>query len=353
MKKLWFIPIFLLVLFIIIWQSNCSSKSSAMGEDNIVYVFCDSSDWSYYQDEYERIFGKFVRTPIQENEYILVWKNFSQWQNSKKYKNIFFIGRLDAQDEVSLNIKNLLNQEIIEGIQSGKYFYIPKTDVWATDQYVVFFVANSVSDMIQKINDLGELAYNDFRNYYFARLKKNMFLRMEQKTLQEYLETHFPFTMRIQHDYFIANENLEENFVWIRRLNPDRSILVHWLPADCVKVLNSRWVIDERNRLAKITFSGDIIVEEETKAYITRFKNWNAIKLEGIWRNDSLIIGGPFRNFTFVDSLTNRVYMVDYYVQAVGKLKVPFLDQLTVLASTFDVLPEPRGIKKSSSKNKN
>jgi hypothetical protein len=345
MKIISLILIILLNISLIIFQSNCSSKITAQGEDNLVYVFCDSSDWSFYQEPFEKIFSQFVRTPIMESEYILLWKSFNQLDAYKKSKNIFLLGRLDAQDVVSRNIKDLLNPEIIEGVQSGKYFYIPKNDVWARDQYVMFFVAVSVPDMVQKILDLGNLAYNDFRNYYFSRLKEQMFSRMEQKSLQNYLESHFPFTMRIQHDYFIANENLEKNFVWIRRLDPDRSILIHWLPYDSSITLNSRWIIDERNRLAKITLSGDVIVEEETKAYATRFKNWSAIKLEGTWRNDSLVVGGPFKNITFRDSLTNRIYMLDYYVQAIGKRKVLFLDQLTVLVHTFAVLDKPKGLK--------
>ena len=345
MKLISLILIIILNISLITFQSNCSSKRSAQGEDNLVYVFCDSSDWSYYQEPFEKIFSRFVRTPIMESEYVLLWKNFDQLEAYKNSKNIFLLGRLDAEDAVSRNIKDLLNAEIIEGVQSGKYFYIPKKDVWAREQYVMFFVAVSVSDMIQKILDLGDLAYSDFRNYYFSRLKEEMFSRMEQKSLQKYLESHFPFTMRIQHDYFIANENLQENFVWIRRLEPDRSILIHWLPYDSSIVLNSRWIIDERNRLAKLTLSGDIIVEDETKAYAVRFKNWNAIRLEGTWRNDSLVVGGPFKNITFRDSLTNRIYMLDYYVQAVGKRKVLFLDQLTVIVGTFNVLDKPKGLK--------
>jgi len=344
MKMYSIILVILLSFSLLFFQSNCSTKVRAQGEDNLVYIFCDSSDWSYYQEPFEKIFGQFVRTPIMESEYNLQWRSFDQWETYKNYKNIFLIGRLDAKDTVSLNIKNLLNPEIIEGVQSGKYFYIPQKDVWARDQYVLFFVSTSVSDMVQKILDLGDLAYNDFRNYYFSRLKEQMFSRMEQKLLQRYVESHFPFTMRIQHDYFIANEDLDENFVWIRRINPDRSILVHWLPYDSSIILNSHWIIEERNRLAENTLSGDVVVEEETKAYATRFKNWNAIKLEGTWRNDSLVVGGPFKNFTFIDSLTDRIYMIDYYVQAIGKRKVLFLDQLTVLVHTFDVLDKPKGV---------
>ena len=52
-------------------------------------------------------------------------------------------------------------------------------------------------------------------------------------------------------------------------------------------------------------------------------------------------MGGPFRDITFIDSETNRIYMLDYYVQAIGKRKVPYLDQLDVLIYTFNVQKEP------------
>jgi hypothetical protein len=199
-----------------------------------------------------------------------------------------------------------------------------------------------MDDMIQKIGDLGELAYQDFRKFYFKRLSEQMYARMEQKELQDYIERHFPFSIRVQHDYFIANESTDENFVWIRRIDPDRSLLVHWLPIPENFDLTSRWVIDERNRLAEMIYSGDVIVEDETQAYSVNFKTWNAIRLEGTWKNDSLVLGGPFRNITFRDTATQRIYMIDYYVQAIGKRKIPYLDQLNVIAHTFKVLEKPK-----------
>ncbi|UCF64349.1 MAG: DUF4837 family protein [bacterium] len=341
MKKLPFLLlIFLLGISLFTWK--CGTKGKAYGEDDVIYVFADSSDWLKYEEPFNTIFGQFVRTPLMEPEYILVWKPFTQFEHYKNYKNIFIIGRLDSQDPVSQNVRELLNPEIIEGIESGNYFYIPKGDVYSLNQNVIFFVAESGDAMIQKIIDLGELAYQDFRKLYFRRLKKQMFEHMEQKELQTYLEKHFPFSIRIQHDYFIANENLQENFVWIRRLDPDRSLLIHWIQYDGTFPLNSRWVIDERNRLGRLTFSGDVIVEDETKAFVVQFKDWNAIRLEGTWKNDSLTLGGPFRNISFVDSTTQRIYMIDYYVQAIGKRKVPYLDQLNVIAHTFEVLEKPR-----------
>jgi hypothetical protein len=335
------ITLILVLASIIFIAYNCGTMGTAVGDDDIVYVFADSTDWPLYEEPLNNIFGKYVRTPIMEREYLLRWVPFDKFNAYKKSKNIFILGRLNSNDPVSENVKSLLNKDIIEGVKTGKYFYIPKKDVWVRDQYVLFFVANSVDDMIQKIIDLGELAYQDFRKYYFTRLRDEMFEHMEQKKLEKYIADHFPFTMRVQHDYFIADESLQENYVWIRRFDPDRSILIHWLPKPDTFQLTSRWIIDERNRLAKKVFHGDKVVEEETQAFSINFKGWNAIKLEGTWKNDSLQVGGPFRDITFIDSETNRIYMLDYYVQAIGKRKVPYLDQLDVLIYTFNVPKEP------------
>ena len=341
MKRPLIISILLvLVLSVLIW--NCETKQKSLGEDDIIYVFADSLDWLEYEQPFNEIFGQLVRTPIMEPEYILVWKPFRQFDNYKHYKNLFIIGRLDAADPVSKNVQNLLNPEVVEGVESGKYFYIPKPDEYALGQYLMIFVATDRDDMIQKIVDLGELAYQDFRKFYFRRLKEQMYARMEQQDLQDYIERHFPFTMRIQHDYFIANEDIAEKFVWIRRFDPDRSILVHWLPVPEDFELTSRWMIDERNRMAGKVYSGDVVVEDETKAFSTNFKGRPAIRLEGTWKNDSLVLGGPFRNISFVDSETQRVYMIDYYVQAIGQRKIPYLDQLNVIVHTFDVLAKPK-----------
>jgi hypothetical protein len=323
---------FSFIIFLMLW--NCSAKGVAYGEDDVIHVFVDSTDWDYYKDVINNKFGEYIKTPIMERRYLLKWVSFDNFEE--------YIGRLDSQEPVSDNVKSLLNPEIIEGVQSSKFFYIPKEDLWSVNQYVLFLVAETRDAMIQKIIDLGDLAYQDFRKYYFKRLKDQMFRRMEQTDLQEYIEANFPFSMRIQHDYFIADEDIQDRYVWIRRFDPDRSMLVHWVPLSDDFQLNSRWVIDERNRLAKKVYSGDVIVEDETKAYSIQFKNWRAVKLEGTWRNDSLVVGGPFGNVTFVDRETQRIYMLDYYVQAVGQRKAPYLDQLNVILYTFDVLEKPK-----------
>ncbi len=320
---------------------SCSVKHQAQGKLDEIYVVADSLDWVANKPALKAIFSKGSRMPVWESEYLLHWVPYRKFPAFREFRNIFFLARLDSKEPVSRAVKKLLSSEIKKGIRTGRYFYIPKKDAWAFGQYVLFFVAPTQDALTQRIYDLGEAAYDDFEKSYYRRLKKSMFAQYENKKLEMYLERHFPFTLRVEHDYFVADESLKKGYVWLRRFSPDRSLLIHWLPlSDSIKI-TPKWVIKERNRLAGIVYSGDVIVEEETTAKRVRFANRPALRLEGTWKNPKLVIGGPFRDMTFVDQRHKLIFMVDLYVQAIGKRKKPFLDQLEIIASTFKVLGMP------------
>ncbi|RMG63319.1 MAG: DUF4837 family protein, partial [Calditrichaeota bacterium] len=288
----------MVVLAAAFWWSGCA-KPDSHGEFDEIIVFADSTDWLEYQDHFKAIFARLIKTPVLEPEYVLSWKSFDRFEQFKQFRNIFFIARLDADLPVSSEVKHLLSPEIVAGIRSGKYFYIPKKDVWANDQYVCFFVAPSREAMIQRIYDLGKLAYDDFERYYYDRLYRFMYRRYENTDLERYLKDHFPFSLRVQHDYFVADENLQRGYVWLRRLDPDRSLTVHWLPlADSVQ-LSYNWVVKERNRLAGWIYEGDVVVEAETTHRPIRFLGMPALRIEGTWKNPKYVIGGPFRTVAF------------------------------------------------------
>lgn len=327
----------LLLVLISLILINCSSKKESIGELDEIIVFADSSDWPDYRDGLDTLFGKEYLSPIPEQSYILNWKPGDQIPRYKMYRNLMFIARLDSKDPVSSEVTTLLNEEIIEGIKSGQFFYIPQEDSWAFQQYVVYLIAPTKDAMIQRIYDLGELAFDDFEKSYYSRLKEQMYKRYENKKLEDYLLEHFPFTLRVQHDYEIVDESLEKNYVWLRRLHPnrDRSLAVHWIPySDSIRI-DFDWIVKQRNQLGQWAYLGDVVVEEETRLEQVRFRRWPAYRLEGTWKNPRAYIGGPFRTIVFADKKSNLIFLVDFYVQAIGERKKIFLDQLDIMAHTF------------------
>ncbi len=318
----------------LIW-AGCGVKPESVGEFDEIYVFCDSLDWQDYRDPLKDLFGKETRMPFPEAEFLLKWRSFDRFEQYRQYRNIILIGRLNGKDEVSRAVREALTPEVVAEVEKGNAFYIPQKNVWAEGQYVLFLVAPNKDKIISNLYDFGSAIYKDFKESYYRRLKTFMYARYENKELEEYIARHFPFTIRVQHDYFIATESLDSGYVWLRRLHPERSLTVHWLPIPDTVAITPRWIIDERNRLAQWIYSGDVIVEEETRGEQFEFKGYPAYRLEGTWKNPKLVIGGPFRNITFIDRDNGMVFMIDYYVFAPGKRKRVYLDQLEIMAYTF------------------
>ena len=313
---------------------GCSLNPESIGNFDEIIVFADSVDWRDFKVPLGNVFGKKYLTPVMEAEYVLSWHPAKDIEKFKHARNIFFLSRMNSDATVSTIVKNSLSQDIINDVNSGKFFYIPKHDPWASDQYVLFLLAPDKKELIDRMQKYGQIVYEDFEKSYYKRYEEEIFKRYENKELEEYLVDHFPFKVRIPSDYFIANESLEHKYVWIRRLEPDRSLMVHWMPMDSID-FNYRWAVQERNRIAEMIFESDVIVEEETQFKTVKFDRWEALRLEGTWKNPIHFVGGPFRNITFVDNESGLIFMIDCYVQAIGQRKKMFLDQLDIMAHTF------------------
>ncbi len=324
----------LLILF-----SGCETKPIAQGELDEIYVFADSLDWLDYRDALSSYFAREYLTPVPEPEYLLKWRPFSNFSEYKHKTNLMLLARLDGQDAVSREITSLLNEEIITGVNNGDYFYIPQENTWARGQYVVYLVAPSKDALIQRCYDLGELVYDDFEKSYYTRLRKEMYKHGENKKLSKYISNNFPFTLKVQPDYMLVDESLDERYIWLRRvyIDRDRSLAVHWIPnADSVEITRE-WLIARRNALAAKIYSGDRVVEPETIFEPAVFNQWQGYRLEGTWMNPKLYVGGPFRTIAFKDPQTHMIVLIDFYVQAIGERKKPYLDQLEVIAHSFQL----------------
>lgn len=328
-----------LILFLsallILLLAGCQIKPESRGDFDTISVFADSLDWPDYKPALKEVFSREYKTPALESEFLLKWRSSEFFKQYQHDRNIIFLARLDSDDPVSTVVKNTLPGEILEGVADGKYFSIPKHDPWAEDQYLLFLVAPTKKDLIRKIEINREIVYQDFIKAYYDRYKKQLYRRYENSELEDYLLEHFPFKVRVPSDYFVADESENYGYVYLRRLHPDRSITVHWIPYSDTANLSFDWVVKQRNKLAKLAYQGDRVVEEETTIYETTFLEWKAVRLQGTWKNPSLVIGGPFRNIVFIDKQSGLIFMIDYYVQAIGRRKKLFLDQLEIIANTF------------------
>jgi len=144
--------------------------------------------------------------------------------------------------------------------------------------------------------------------------------------------------MRVQHDYYVAVDSSELNYVWLRRFNPQRWISVYWEPVKDPSVLSKQWMLEKRHGIIRSFYDGDYVYEDENikvQKKVVDFNDRFAIRLDGVWQNEKHVMGGPFRSYAFYNESDGRLYLIDLAVYAPGQRKHQYLRQLEGIASTF------------------
>ena len=199
-------------------------------------------------------------------------------------------------------------------------------------------LASTSLDQLKRkvVANKGQL-YGYFEKKLLRETTNEMYERLEQKDLADKFLEEYGWTVRVQHDYILNVERQQDRFIMLRRSLPQRErwLFVHWLEGVDPSVIDAQWAIGRRNKMTKKFYQGDIINEEYTSSRDVEFSGKRALMLEGLWENVPRVIGGPFRNYTFYDDKTGRIYMIDVAVFFPGGKKEPFLRQLDIMAHTF------------------
>lgn len=321
--------------------TNCDMRPTTMGEQQQIFVVADSLVWADLKDDITATFEAELKTPHIETSFTVNWIPLEKVNTYKTRMNIFFVGLLNEPGLTNDYLKKILPESFLQGIAEGKFFYVFNNDLYARDQIGLFMLANDRASFKQYFADMKNDIYQTFEIDYFKRLKDTMFEKGEQKRLETYLAKQFGWKVRIQHDYFLANQNLVNKMVWLRRMDPNRWLTIWEMPGDSARLtLDS--LIHYRNKMAEQFYEGDHVIREDTRLSDAALGERSAKKLTGLWINDSLLVGGPFRMYALYDEQRSKLYLIDLAVMAPGRYKKPYLDQLEVIASTFEIVDEKK-----------
>lgn len=324
----------ILILTFIIFLISCDIRPSALGLQQRIFVFADSLLWQEIGADVEETFNDYIYTPRAERSFNVSWEPLRNLKGLQNRMNILFIGTTDQKNLVNDYLLNSIPPEFVESVKEDRSFYFFKDDLFARDQISLFMLAKDSSSFKKNFEQLKINILDQFKTKYYSRLKQGMYEKGEQFGVEEFLTEEYGYKVRVQHDYFLANQSPEEKYIWLRRLDPDRWLSI-WQADSSTDTFSYHSLISYRNRMTAKYYDGDYIVEKETKLDTVQFRGAPTIKMTGTWRNDSVLVGGPFRMYVVKNPEENKNYFIDIAVMAPDKSKKPFLDQLEVIASTF------------------
>lgn len=102
--KYFLIPaIFISALFI----QSCDSKKPAVGEEDLIYVVADSSEFYELEASLLQVFGKIIYTPQPENIFELKRHSVNRLDEIKNKKNVIIIAPLNSGSYTSQYINSI------------------------------------------------------------------------------------------------------------------------------------------------------------------------------------------------------------------------------------------------------
>jgi len=331
----------ILLTGILLTAVSCNMRPTSMGYQYRIFVLADSVVWENVKDDVLATFEKLIYTPHTEKSFQVHRISLKELADYRMRMNIFLLGVADAQDETDEYIQKILPDDFKKRVEEGSLFYAFQDGLFAGDQINLIMYARNVDEFKRDFSVTKDEIFETFRKKYYKRLYKGMYEKGEQTNLNDFLAENYGFRLRVQHDYFIAVQDADDNFVWLRRMQPDRWLSVWNMKGDS-SLLNEDSLFNIRDRITKKYYEGDKVERDDSYLVDVDFNGRVTKKIIGLWRNDSLLVGGPFRSYIIHEPQDSLIWFVDIAVMAPGKLKKPYLDQLEVMAHTFEIIRTKR-----------
>lgn len=342
MKRISCLGIFFALLFIIGLTQNCAKKSvGSLGPYDEITLVADPADYELFKTELSAVFEKEVETPLPEKIFVINQVTPEEFTKLRRRRNIVLVSTLESQGETIELIKGMLPASEVPKVEQGQSFFFQKKDPWAYNQMLLVLVANNTETLKQKLLSSNDQLFNIFDERLTRLVKSEVFGEGEQKILAKNLQEKYGWSIRIQHDYQIFEEDEQNNYVLLLRDYPKRWICVAWYDTNDPSLMTNEWCINFRNEIFSYMKGKEIIDEKHTRVDTVEFYGKYALNLVGLYGGEDedgwpKVYGGPFRSYFVYVEEDNRIYMVDYAIFAPDRDKKTYLRQLDIIANTFN-----------------
>ena len=235
--------------------------------------------------------------------------------------------------------RNILMAEIAPGEPQMKY----QKDTWARQQIVIKATAPDTVSLEVLLATQGKQLIEYFNNEERQRILAG-YKKLREKTVESSIAKEFNMNLTIPEGYYIATH--KDGFMWLRRENPDVSqgLMIYERPYIDTIDLNKNRILAVRDSISSLYIPGPepntyMITEMQYPPSHNPLEINNAytIEMRGLWRTEGYFMGGPFINYSIVDSKNKRIITVDGFVYAPRFDKREYLRQLEAIIYSLEL----------------
>ncbi len=298
----------------------------AGGPETEVIVFSTNEAFDYIEEELTSALEREVFTPTKEEVFTIRHRLPSELMLFNRRRNILFAELVNTD-----MIDSVLSPEAKSQVMEGQSFVFGEQDIFAEGQSVLVISARSLDELREAVRTNKDVIFSFFFKSVLERIREVLYKDGYKEKLGERLFLSYNFTLDIPPGWAI-DEYGRDRLLKIYRHYPDRFLTIYW-EYNPRALLTFEDACELRDSICTQLHDSDKVDRERTRMFNVDFKNMNAQKLDGIWENDELVMGGPFRTYIF--STESAFYFIDIYVFAPGEKKWIPINQLETLVSTW------------------
>jgi hypothetical protein len=315
------------LIFFVFAVTSCgdlvkTTKNSSGKTAEMIIVTSNQARWeSALGDSIRKFFNQeFAVLPQSEPLFEMAHFTMSIFSNTEMFQthhNVFILNIDDQLKKPWLDIRK---------------------DEWASPQTVIQLSAPSEEDLIKLFEESKQSILNILMKSERERLI-NTFNKFRDADVIEEIKKNYQLSLELPSGFYIAKKF--SDFVWIRKETPkiSQGIMIYMYDfVDTVAFDVSR-IIAFRNSMTEEYIPGPsegsfMTVSQDYLPVISKRIDFNglfAVETRGLWKLENDFMGGPFVNYTLVDTKRNKVITLDGYVYAPNAPKRDLMIQMEAI----------------------
>ncbi|MBE0642777.1 MAG: DUF4837 family protein [Bacteroidetes bacterium] len=351
------ISVVLAALLLGVTSCGLDTKPEAIGENDVITIIADSSDYEDLADVIENSFGQPFFTPQPETWFTWQRYDLAELLNHKRDRNILIVAPLDATGRMGEYMRTALDSSVRELVNKGEEHVFVKRDLWYRGQTVVHLTGKSMQDLRDFMAANAQQLEYYFKQAWDERELARLRNLPRENDIEEKLLDEHGFSFTLIKSWFIAKDSSEINTVLLRRQAPketERWLMVHWIDTTNTALLTNEFAFETRNRLTEglyRTYDDAAWVVIDTANFLqydeVNFLNRFAIRMKGLWRMSDYSMGGPFISYLFYDEAQKRIYFIEGSIFAPRYEKKKLIQDIDMVMKSMRTAA-PKGTQASS-----
>ena len=212
---------------------------------------------------------------------------------------------------------------------------------YASPQTVIVVSGMTSREIIEELKKHSKKIINNIKE---AEIKEKQRRIRKSLSISQALDSIFKIKLDYPSIYRVAA--VDRNFVWLRKDIKSGSVnlSVFQTPLKTNK-LNTEKIIIIRDSVSKQKIPGPtkgtyMSTETQYKSVLvpTKIKTHKGLEVRGLWEVKKQFMGGPFINFSVVDSINNRILFFDGFVYSPGTKKASYIFEIEAIIKSLKIL---------------